>query len=52
LGIGVQAQLTDYGRAGTYGEGSRRGHVEEHMFDVARFVEALEALRECIDLVF
>jgi hypothetical protein len=52
LGIGVQAQLTDYGRAGTYREGSGRRHVEVHMFNVARFVNALQALRECFDLLF
>ena len=52
LGIGVQAQLTDYGRAGTYGEGSGRRHVEEYMFDVTGLVYTLEALRECFDLVF
>jgi hypothetical protein len=30
---------------------ARRLHVEKHLFDVTRFVEALEALEEAFDLV-
>ena len=52
LGIGVQAQLTDYGRAGTYREGGGRRHVEEYMFDVTGLVEAHQALGKGLDLVF
>ena len=46
-----ELELPDPISASRLGRRSGRPHVETHMFDVARLVDALEALRERFDLL-